>query len=165
MPLDLPDGAACFIDANIFYYHCVETPPFSKVSSAFLDRVAGGTVTGYSSVHVLAEAIHKIMLAEAAAAFGLNRAGLVNWLQHHGSRITELHEFRRAANELLEMGLNLLPIGGVDLQHAADLSMKMGLLTNDATTLALIQRHALSHLVTNDNDFDSIANLTIWKPR
>lgn len=165
MPLDLPDGTACFIDANIFYYHWVETPNLSKASTALLDRVVGGTVIGYSAVHVLAEAIHKIMLAEAAAKFGLNRAGLVNWLQHHGRRITELREFRRAADELLDMGLRLIPIEGIDLHYAADLAVKMGLLTNDATTLALMQRHALSHLVTNDNDFDSIPSLTIWKPR
>lgn len=69
MPLDLPDGTACFIDANIFYYHCVETPPFSQDSTALLERVATGTITGYSATHVLAEAIHKIMLAEAAATF------------------------------------------------------------------------------------------------
>ena len=158
MPLDLPDGAACFIDANIFYYHYVETPPFSQASTVLLNRVAAGAVTGYASVHVLAEAIHKIMLAEAAATFGLNRAGLVNWLQRHGIRITELSEFRRAADELLEMGLNLVAIDGNDLQRVAELSMKLGLLTNDATTLALIRRHSLSHLVTNDSDFDSIPN-------
>ena len=57
MPLDLPDGADCFIDANIFYYHFVETPPFSQASTTFLNRVAAGAITGYSSVHVLAEAI------------------------------------------------------------------------------------------------------------
>ncbi len=165
MPLGPPAGTACFIDANIFYYHYVETPPFSQASTAFLERVASGTVAGYASVHVLAEAIHKIMLAEAAATFGLNRAGLVNWLQRHGGRITKLREFRRAAGELLEMGLNLVAIDGADLQHAADLSMKMGLLTNDATTLALMRRHTISHLITNDSDFDSIPNLTIWKPK
>lgn len=165
MPLDLPDGADCFIDANIFYYHFVETPPSSQASTTFLIRVVAGAITGYSSVHVLAEAIHKIMLARAAAKFGLNRAGLVNWLQRHGSRITELREFRRAAGELLEIGLNIVAIDGTDIQRAADLSVEMDLLTNDATTLALMQRHLLSHLATNDSDFDSLPNLTIWKPR
>lgn len=74
----MPDSTVCFIDANIFYYHFVETPPFSQPSTACLERVASGAITGYSSVHVLAEAIHKIMLAEAAATFGLNCAGLGN---------------------------------------------------------------------------------------
>ena len=27
MPLDVPDGERCFLDANILYYCYVETPP------------------------------------------------------------------------------------------------------------------------------------------
>ncbi len=129
MPMDLPGGAACFIDANIFYYHYVETPPFSQPSTAFLERVAAGTITGYASVHVLAEAIHKIMFADAAATFGPNRGSLVNWLQNHGNRITELQEFRRAAGELLRIGWNLIATDEMDIQHATDISAAMGLLT------------------------------------
>lgn len=26
---DIPDGTQCFVYANIFYYHFVNTPPFS----------------------------------------------------------------------------------------------------------------------------------------
>jgi hypothetical protein len=29
MPLDIPAGARCFLDANIFYYHFVDTLPLS----------------------------------------------------------------------------------------------------------------------------------------
>jgi len=29
MPLDVPDGERCFLDANILYYCFVETPPLS----------------------------------------------------------------------------------------------------------------------------------------
>ena len=31
--------------------------------------------------------------------------------------------------------------------------------------VALMRRHELTHLVTNDDDFDRVAGLTIWKPR
>jgi predicted nucleic acid-binding protein len=165
MPLDMPDGTACFIDANIFYYHFVETPPLSQASTSFLERVAAGTIAGYSSVHVLAEAVHKIMLAEAAAVFGLNRAGLVNWLQHHRDRITQLQQFQQAPDELLDMNLSIPIADPTILQEAARLSKERGLLTNDATALALIRRQGLSHLATNDDDFDGTPGLTVWKPR
>jgi predicted nucleic acid-binding protein len=36
---DVPDGTHCFIDANIFYYHLVETPPLSDDCSDFLKRL------------------------------------------------------------------------------------------------------------------------------
>jgi predicted nucleic acid-binding protein len=109
--------------------------------------------------------VHKIMLAEAAAAFSLDRAGLVNWLQRHRNRITELHQFREAADELLAVGMSVVPADGALLQEGARLSVEVGLLTNDALILALIQRHGLVHLATNDDDFDAAPGLTVWKPR
>jgi len=37
----------------------------------------------------------------------------------------------------------------------------------DAATcfVALMERHQLTHWVTNDDDFDHVSGLTIWKPR
>jgi predicted nucleic acid-binding protein len=163
MPLDLPDGAACFVDANIFYYHFVETVPFSDPCTDFLKRVAKAEVKGYASAHVLAEAIHKVMLAEAAERFALNRAGLANWLQHHQDRIAELSQFRQAAEEFT-LGLHVLPIDGTLLVEAAQVSIQTGLLTNDAITVALLRRHGIPHLATNDADFHGIEGLTAWRP-
>src|SRR5690242_466675 len=86
MALDLPDGSACFIDANIFYYHFVETPRYSDLCTDFLARVSLGRITAFTSVHAIADAVHKIMVTEVAAHFSLNRAGLVTWLQNHPGR-------------------------------------------------------------------------------
>ena len=105
------------------------------------------------------------MLAEAVSLFGQTRAGLVNWLKRHRERITELSEFRQAASELSGMGLSLLPADAALLAEAATLSAQLGLLTNDATIVALMHRHALTNLATNDDDFDGIPGLTVWKPR
>ena len=45
------------------------------------------------------------------------------------------------------------------------ISARHHLLTGDAIVVALMQRHSLTHLVTNDDDFDAIPGLTVWKPR
>jgi predicted nucleic acid-binding protein len=165
MPLDLPDGDRCFVDAKIFYYHFVETPPLSEPCVKFLERAARGQLVLHTSVHILSEAIHKVMLFEAATVFGQTRTNLVNWLRRHQDRITELSEFRQAAGELAGMGLSLLPADAALLAEAATLSAQLGLLTNDATIVALMHRHALTNLVTNDDDFDAVPGLTVWKPR
>ncbi len=166
MPLSLPDGTACFIDANIFYYHFVETPVVHEPCSLFLDRIAQGRLLGYTSTHVLAEAIHKIMMAELSIRFNLTRAGLVQWLQRHPSRIAELTEFRAAASEIDAMGIPILATDDTALlRSATECSARYHLLTNDAIIIALMQRHGLTHLVTNDDDFDGIPGLTVWKPR
>lgn len=36
MPLDLPEGATCFVDANILVYHFVELGKASAACRAFL---------------------------------------------------------------------------------------------------------------------------------
>jgi predicted nucleic acid-binding protein len=165
MPLNLPDGTACFVDANILYYHFVETAPLSEPSTLFLERAAAAKITAFTSIHVLAEALHKIMLAEAAAKFGLNRSGLVNWLQNHRTRIKELSEFRQAGSEMRRMRLSFVPMDDTIIESAAQLAKELGLLTNDALVISLVKRRGLSDLVTNDDDFDGIPGLTVWKPR
>ena len=61
---DIPDGATCFLDATIFYYHLVNTPPLSDNCSDLLMRVGSGVIHGMTSTVALAEATHKVMLAE-----------------------------------------------------------------------------------------------------
>ncbi len=113
----------------------------------------------------MAEAIHKIMLSEAAARFQLQRSGLVPWLKRHRSHIAELSEFHVAAAEFSDMNLTVLPTDARLLEGATDVSRRSLLLTNDATIVALMRRHGLRHLATNDDDFDGIPDLVVWKPR
>lgn len=44
-------------------------------------------------------------------------------------------------------------------------SRNHGLLTNDSLIVALLQRHGITHLATNDDDFDRVPGITVWKPR
>lgn len=166
MPLNVPDGETCFIDGNIFYYHYVETSTILESCTLFLERVACGLVNGYTSEHVLAEAIHKIMLSEAATRFELSRAGLAHWLAGHPDKISGLQLFREAAAEIAAMEIPLLPNGGTELlREATACSHELGLMTNDALIVAMMRRHGLTHLATNDDDFDRVPGLTVWKPR
>ena len=51
------------------------------------------------------------------------------------------------------------------LEIATQISIQHSLLTNDALIVAVVQHTKLTHLATNDDDFDNIPGLTIWKPR
>jgi predicted nucleic acid-binding protein len=165
MSLDLPDGNRCFVDANILYYHFIDTPPLSDPCTTFLERAASGNIQVYTSLRNLSDAVRKVMLTEAATMFGRNRAGLVNWLQRNQHRITELSFFRHATASLSKMVLPLLPADAALIEEGANVSAQFGLLTNDALIVALMRRQGLTNLVTNDDDFDAIPGLTIWKPR
>jgi len=59
---ELQGGHSVFIDANIFIYHFGGHSPQCK---AFLERCAQRELLGYTSTPVLAEVLHRLMVAEA----------------------------------------------------------------------------------------------------
>jgi predicted nucleic acid-binding protein len=165
MPPFPPDGAAVFIDANIVYYHFVRVPELSEWSSQLLERFAQRRLSVFASTHVIAEAIHKIMAAEAAQRFSIPRPAIVTHLRHHPERLAELTMFRTAASELEVIAMPLLATDARMVVEAADLSLSHGLLTNDALTVALMRRNGLADLASNDDDFNRVPALTVWKPQ
>jgi len=164
MPLDPPQGCTCFVDANIFVYHFIEVGEVSSACRAFLMRVAAGEVEAVSTAGCLADAVHRVMAVEARERFALS-SNPVSWLQQHPGKVRELHAFLDAARQLASLPLRLLHADTRVIRDTAAISRQHGLLTNDAVIVALMRIHGLVHLATNDDDFDTVAGLTVWKPR
>ncbi len=162
---DLPDGTHCFVDANIICYHIVQVPPFSDTCTQFLKRIEGRAILASTSSVVVAEAIHKVMLAEAVQRYGLNPQGLAHRLQRHRDLITGLSEHRKVPTLVRALAIHVEPVTLDLLERAGEVSTRDRLLTNDALTVALMEKLGLSHLATNDDNFDSLPGLSVWKPR
>jgi predicted nucleic acid-binding protein len=112
----------------------------------------------------IAGVIHKVMGEEARLVHSLD-SGAVRFLQRHPAEITKLNAFVEAAKQLERLPITLLPVDLAILRQAAELAQQYGLLTNDAIIVALMQRHGLTHITTNDDDFDRVPGITVWKPR
>ena len=93
MPLDLPDGSACFVDSNILYYALVATPGLSEHCIALLNRAIGGRLSLSVSVPILSDVLHKVMISEVAQLAKRDRAGVVGYLGKHPQIITQLVEY------------------------------------------------------------------------
>ncbi|MBM4050175.1 MAG: type II toxin-antitoxin system VapC family toxin [Planctomycetes bacterium] len=162
---DIPDGTSCLVDANILYYHLVSTPGLSEQSTELLIRGRHGALSLIVPVTALAEAIHKVMVAEAAARFHLPLQGLAHRLSSRRDLISQLEQHKRVLPAARAADAQIISVTGQHINLAAELSIQHGLLTNDAILLAVARSVAVSHLATNDDDFDSIPDLTVWKPR
>ena len=161
----LPDGTSCFVDANIVCYHIIQTPPLSDECSRFIKRIERGAVRASTSASVVAEAIHKVMLAEAIQHHKLDHRGLAHRLQRQRELIAGLSEHRKVPTLMKALPLHVEPVTLDILERAANITTQHRLLTNDAVTIAVMEKLGLSHLVTNDDNFDSVPGLSIWKPR
>ena len=162
---DIPPGMHCFVDTNIFYYSLVSIPPLTAECVDFLKRVERRELMVSTSSAAVAEAIHKVMLAEAVQRHSLNRQGLTHRLQRQVQLIAGLTEHTKVAALIRALSLHVEPITLDLLERAALLSTQHRLLTNDALTLAVIEKLAISHLATNDDNFDAVSGMTVWKPR
>ena len=79
--------------------------------------------------------------------------------------LAALSKHRAVVMTVRALGIQTEVITSDLLEAAADLSAQLCLLTNDALTIATMRKLGLTHLATNDDDFDQIAGITVWKPR
>jgi predicted nucleic acid-binding protein len=165
MPIELPDGTDCFIDANILAYHFTIRDALGAICTDFIRRVGLEEIRAFVSVPMLADALHRVMLAEIRERHRLDRVGIVGWIQRHRDCLGELSMTIRAGEQLGQLPLLVLPVDVELLNDAMRISTKDHLLTGDAVIVALMRRHGITNLVTNDDDFDRVPGLTVWKPR
>ena len=161
----IPDGVVCAtLDATIFYYHLVDASPLSDDCSDLLTRIEQARVQGVTSSVAIAEATHKVMLAEVVQRHGVDHRGLIARLKRHPELLEGLTNHQRVAATVRSLRLPVEAITLELLARGAALSSQQRLLTNDALTLAVMEKLRVTALATNDDDFDAVEGITVYKP-
>jgi predicted nucleic acid-binding protein len=160
----LPNGESVFIDANIFVYDFGPDPIFGPPSKALLNRVEAGDLTGYISAHVFNDVAHRLMTLEACQLFSWPYAGIGQRLRNHPTEIQKLVKSRQALEEIIRIGIHVLPVTVLDVTSAADISRRHGVLSGDGLLAAVMQSHHLTNLASNDIDFDRVPGITRYSP-
>jgi predicted nucleic acid-binding protein len=161
---DLVLGSAVFIDANVFVYAFANDPQFEAACKQLLERIDKGELQGVTSSHIVTESAHRLMTEEAVTLTGRSLSGIVNWLKRHPAEVQRLALYRQAIDELTMIGVQILPVTGPVVSHAADVCRQFGLLTNDAVTVVVMQDNGLTNLASNDADFDRVPGITRYTP-
>jgi predicted nucleic acid-binding protein len=162
--VDLPGGAAVFLDANTIIYHFSNHPRYGPPCTELLERIARQELAGYTATAVLGEVAHRLMTLEAMARFGWPGTGIANRLRRHPAEVQQLTRFRQAIDEVPLFGIQLLTIPPSLLSVAAGLCQQFGLLINDALIVAVMRANGLTHLASGDADFDRVPGLTRYAP-
>jgi len=160
----LPSGARVFIDANIFIYHFTQVPLTSACTS-FLQRVETGDLQGITSVVILAEVAHRLMILEAIHSLGLSPRTAVRKLKEQPDLIRQLSHYKVATERIPSFNVTVEPVTFAHCQTAQRLSVFHGLLTNDSLTAAVMQAVGVTDVASNDPDLAAVPDLTIWRPR
>jgi predicted nucleic acid-binding protein len=159
---DIPSRTQVFIDTNIFVLYYGNTPTLKAICQQFLERTTRQELQGYTSVTVVAETIHRIMVTEAAAELALSSRETVEYLQKHPNYVRKLTKHTQVASDIYHMGINILPVTYKHLHGMKRIQTEYGLLTNDALIAAVMKANKLQHLATHDAAFSRVGHIRVW---
>src|SRR5215210_6194380 len=123
---DLRDGERVFVDANIFIYHFGGR---SLVCKVFLERCARRDLMGYTPTPVLAEVLHRLMVAEAIAKGLVTAKTAVKKLGEKPGWVKQLTQYQDDVDEIPQMNLTILNLTKAIVTNSAEIRKNEGLLT------------------------------------
>ena len=155
-----------FVDTNIFTLHYRSK---SVSCNAFVTRIAQGDLFGYVNLQVLSDLLHKLMLAEAVnkgIIVRLSAAQLKQRLQFDRLLAKQLADYQTQFEDSLRIGFVMLPLSRRLLVTTKAERSTYGLLTGDSLHLGCMNRRrpVLTHIATQDGDFQHIPGITMWTP-
>lgn len=159
--VDLRSGSRVFIDANIFIYHFGGQSLECKV---LLERCAGRNLLGYTSTPVLAEVLHRRMVAEAIAEGFVTARTAVRKLREAPEMVRQLTQYQEDVSKIPQMHITVLPLTLAVVDASAAIRTNEGLLTNDSLVVAFMRAQELTQLGTANGDFDRVDGMQIFKP-
>lgn len=160
----IPSATEVFIDANIFVYHFSGPTELTPACSVFLRRIEDRDLMGFTSLTVVAEVLHRLMIIEATEMLQVEAKRVVRYLKEHPTEVRKLTKHLAVPEKIHTMGVHILAPTLDDLLASQEFKITFGFLTNDAINLAVMKRHHLTHIATNDPDFERVGYLKVWRP-
>jgi len=159
---EMPSQTKVFIDSNIFIYHFLDV---SESCTNFLERAETEDIDAYTSTIVLAEVMHRLMIAEAVEKYDVEPRGTVRFLKENPEVIPTLEKCENAIEKIPQFGINILPSSTEAIFQSRELRRRYLLMTNDSLNLYVMKCSHLSDIATNDGDFERVEDIQVWKPR
>ena len=112
----------------------------------------------------MAEVLHRLMVAEAVRKGYVSQKNPIKKLKSHPEIIRELSEYIQDVKNVYAMNITILPLTPECIDESASIRQTEGLLTNDSLIITTMKNAGISKLATNDNDFDHINEISVYKP-
>lgn len=162
MRLDtIPSGTEVFIDANIFIYHFTGG---SKDCTDFLSRCEQGDLVGITSVIVILEVLHRLMMIEAVIKNIIKPPNIAKKLKKYPEKVKELEDYYINTQKIIEMGITLDPISYKTILKSHAVRIKNGLKINDSIIVASMRERNIQSIATNDEGFLRVDGLNVYRP-
>ena len=129
-----------------------------------LERCERGEVEGVTSVTVIAEVTHRLMMIEAVTEGLVSAGNVAAKLRNKPDVVRKLHIASEQAAKIPVIGIAVL---GLDLRlllAATELRRRHGLMTNDSIVAATLLDAGIDRIATADTDFKRRKGVTVFEP-
>jgi predicted nucleic acid-binding protein len=157
----VPASSRIFLDSTIFIYHATGT---SAQCRDLLERCEAGDLRGVTSVVVLAEVAHRLMIIEAVASGAVSGKDVVKKLRARPDLVRRLHVYQEQIERIPLMGVEVVPLELRVLIRSAELRRQYGLLVNDSLVVAAARELGIESLASADADFRRVEEMTLYRP-
>jgi predicted nucleic acid-binding protein len=162
---DLKDGSSIFIDANIFIYHFYKESKLNPASSNFLERAEKRNISGFTSISIVQEVTHRMMIAEAVAILpDVNRKDMVGYLKAHSDIVKKLIIHQSIPEKITSFNLEIISADIRTIERSQHMKRRYGFLSNDALSLQIMEDLKINNLASNDSDFERVPFIMVHKP-
>lgn len=159
---DIPGGSLCVVDTNVLLY---AEQGVSAQAQRLIERCAKGELSINLPQTVWHEFTHKLMLAEALTKGLVAGSGLAAKLAAKPDAVRKLSIYQAKVRALTELGVGFETCTHADLTDSAfKLQQRYGLLTNDATILAVALRMNADVLASSDQAFREVREIKLHAP-
>lgn len=149
------------LDANIILY-AIQRKSIQCVE--LIDRIAAGEINCFVSTHILAEVMHVLMIEEARSSGLITGGNPARKLSENPGVVRSLYRYEFSFEDLINIGLNIVEVTKSDLLDSLNIQRQYGLLTNDSLMVAISKRLGVTKLVSADNIFNRVRNITLYSP-
>ena len=160
----LPNGTRVFADANVLTYALSTVEPVHSLTASLIERSARQEIQVFTSASQAANVIHRAMIIEAKAVLQVPSSKIIAYLKAHPDAVRRLTRYRQVPGELSRARVRILDVTYREIHASKQYRDDYGLLTDDSIMLAVMERHNLVDLATNDEDFKRIPGLRLWMP-
>ncbi len=158
---EIKAGSEIFVDSNIFIYH------FTGVSdecSDFLSRCEREELIGMTSVNVILEVLHRLMMVEAVSKNIVKPPNIVKKLSKSPQKIKRLNEYFVNTEKIQDMGIGIKPLIFETIIKSHVIRLFSGLMVNDSVIIASMKKEGVKLLATNDKALKKLDEIDVYSP-
>lgn len=161
MTNEIDRGERIFIDANIFIYHFTGK---SEESRELLRRCQDGELTGFTSLNVLFEVLHRLMMIEAIEKKLVAPGNVARKLRERPEVVKQLSDYQKNTTYIYHMGIEILSPSEDIIEESFRFRTRYGLLTNDSLICSAMENENVNRLITSDRDFERVDWISVYVP-